>query len=203
VDMDSVHQQIREFLADKDKKEMALPACDKGMRMKIHHLAALFGLISKSKGSALRRHTRLFKTNLSGKNIDEREVAVMLEEFKYSPLFDRSDDERGGRGKDKKKDKGKEKGKDKGKGKEKGGGKAKGKLMKEKGQSGHLRTKEGEVVGHAAPKIDEKNIGFSMLASMGWSDGAAIGSSGGLDAPITAVIKKTKLGLGVGVGTKS
>lgn len=55
----------------------------------------------------------------------------------------------------------------------------------------------------AAPKIDERNIGFMMLASMGWSDGATIGLSGGLDAPLTAVIKKTKLGLGAGVTSKS
>jgi len=54
----------------------------------------------------------------------------------------------------------------------------------------------------AAPKINETNVGFMMLASMGWSDGATIGLSGGLDAPITAVIKKTKLGLGASVSTK-
>lgn len=41
-----------------------------------------------------------------------------------------------------------------------------------------------------------------MLASMGWSDGGTIGFSGGLDAPLTAVIKKTKLGLGAGVNAK-
>lgn len=54
----------------------------------------------------------------------------------------------------------------------------------------------------AAPKIDETNVGFVMLASMGWSDGATIGLSGGLDVPITAVIKKTKLGLGASTSTK-
>jgi hypothetical protein len=41
-----------------------------------------------------------------------------------------------------------------------------------------------------------------MLASMGWTDGATIGLSGGLEAPIAAVIKKTKLGLGAGMSTK-
>lgn len=35
-----------------------------------------------------------------------------------------------------------------------------------------------------------------MLASMGWSEGDRIGISGGLVAPLTAVIKNTKLGLG-------
>ena len=55
----------------------------------------------------------------------------------------------------------------------------------------------------AAPKIDETNVGFMMLASMGWSDGATIGLSGGLEGPITAVIKKTKLGLDASVGMMS
>ncbi len=31
---------------------------------------------------------------------------------------------------------------------------------------------------------------------MGWSDGDRIGQSGGLDVPLTAIMKKTKLGLG-------
>jgi hypothetical protein len=60
----------------------------------------------------------------------------------------------------------------------------------------------GRLFFQAAPKIDEKNVGFMMLASMGWSGGAAIGLSGGLDAPLTAVIKKTKLGLGASVSAR-
>lgn len=227
VDMDLVQQKIREFLADEARREMVMPACDKGTRMKIHHLATLFELSSKSKDDALgRRYTTLFKTNRSGKRINEREVAKLMEEFEYSALYDRSDDDLGGKGKGKRKGKGKDKGKDKGKGREKEKGKGKLKLLKKKDHAGHLRTKEGDVVGHvrarpfigsdspvfrltstlflqAAPKIDANNVGFMMLASMGWSDGATIGFSGGLDAPITAVIKKTKLGLGVNVDTKS
>ena len=35
-----------------------------------------------------------------------------------------------------------------------------------------------------------------MLASMGWTEGDRIGNSGGLNAPLTAVIKNTQLGLG-------
>ena len=35
-----------------------------------------------------------------------------------------------------------------------------------------------------------------MLASMGWAEGDRIGKAGGLSAPLTAVIKNTKLGLG-------
>ena len=48
----------------------------------------------------------------------------------------------------------------------------------------------------AAPKLDESNIGFQMLSAMGWDEGDRIGSVGGLEAPLVAVIKTTKLGLG-------
>ena len=219
VDMTLVEQQIRRFLANKDKTDMALPACDRSTRKKIHNLAALFGLKSKSKDGALGRYTTLFKAKHSGKNVDEQKVARMMQGFKYRASYDVSDDDWDDRGK------GEGKGKGKGKAKGKGKGKDKGKSKKEKDQSGHLKTKEGDVVGHvrawsliesgspgfglinglflqAAPKIAETNIGFMMLESMGWSDGAAIGLSGGLEAPITAVIKKTKLGLGANGNAK-
>lgn len=38
-----------------------------------------------------------------------------------------------------------------------------------------------------------------MLASMGWAEGERIGLSGGLDVPLVAKMKKTKLGLGASV----
>lgn len=59
------------------------------------------------------------------------------------------------------------------------------------------RHRDGDEVGKAAPKIGESNIGFKMLASMGWAEGDRIGvSTSGLHIPLTAVIKNTKLGLG-------
>ncbi|KAG2039710.1 hypothetical protein BDR03DRAFT_916666 [Suillus americanus] len=60
------------------------------------------------------------------------------------------------------------------------------------------RHKDGDEVGKAAPKIGETNVGFRMLASMGWAEGDRIGgdASTGINAPLTAIIKNTKLGLG-------
>ncbi|KAJ7211082.1 hypothetical protein C8J57DRAFT_1483860 [Mycena rebaudengoi] len=59
------------------------------------------------------------------------------------------------------------------------------------------RHRDGDEVGKAAPKIGKSNIGFKMLAMMGWTEGQRIGvSAGGLHVPLTAVIKNTKLGLG-------
>ncbi|EJD03029.1 uncharacterized protein FOMMEDRAFT_146750 [Fomitiporia mediterranea MF3/22] len=63
-------------------------------------------------------------------------------------------------------------------------------------RGGAPKHKEGDEVGKAAPRIGENNVGFRMLAGMGWSEGEKIGISGGLDAPITAIIKHSKLGLG-------
>src|SRR6266576_3435412 len=48
----------------------------------------------------------------------------------------------------------------------------------------------------AAPKIDSSNRGFRLLEAMGWSEGKQIGITGGLDQPLMAIIKHSKLGLG-------
>ncbi|EIM82616.1 uncharacterized protein STEHIDRAFT_101963 [Stereum hirsutum FP-91666 SS1] len=64
------------------------------------------------------------------------------------------------------------------------------------GKGGTMKPKEGEEVGKAAPRIDRGNIGFRMLAAMGWAEGDRVGASGGLDVPLTAIVKTTKLGLG-------
>ncbi|KAI9450307.1 hypothetical protein BJY52DRAFT_1227281 [Lactarius psammicola] len=63
---------------------------------------------------------------------------------------------------------------------------------------GKIRPRDGELVGGAAPKIDGTNVGFQMLSAMGWEEGSRIGTVGGvgLDIPLVAVIKTTKLGLG-------
>ena len=55
----------------------------------------------------------------------------------------------------------------------------------------------------AAPKLDGSNIGFQMLSAMGWEEGGRIGAVGGLEAPLVAVIKTTKLGLGASASRSS
>ncbi|KAI9457522.1 hypothetical protein F5148DRAFT_346736 [Russula earlei] len=76
-----------------------------------------------------------------------------------------------------------------GKYKTQGGGKERSKAIR-------TRPRDGEVVGETAPKLDESNIGFQLLSAMGWEQGSRIGVVGGLEAPLVAVIKTTKLGLG-------
>lgn len=56
----------------------------------------------------------------------------------------------------------------------------------------------GAVVAHNAAPIGENNVGHRMLAAMGWQQGQALGTnSSGIVAPIEAVIRRDKLGLGL------
>ncbi|ESK93423.1 r3h domain containing protein [Moniliophthora roreri MCA 2997] len=67
------------------------------------------------------------------------------------------------------------------------------------GKGKPTKIREGDEVGKAAPKLTETNIGFRLLAGMGWTEGDRIGlQSGGegLKDPLKAVMKITKLGLG-------
>ncbi|KAG6332751.1 hypothetical protein ID866_6341 [Astraeus odoratus] len=60
------------------------------------------------------------------------------------------------------------------------------------------KHREGDEVGKEAPVVGEGNIGFKMLTTMGWSEGVKIGgeTSAGIEVPLTAIIKKSRLGLG-------
>lgn len=145
---------------------VALPPMDKAMRKTVHEMAAAFGVKSVSKGKGQGRYTTLIRTSRTGVGVKEGKVRAVVERFGK------------GRGRE---------GKGKGKG-GKGG----------RGGDGMPRHREGDEVGKEAPKIGESNIGFRMLASMGWSEGDRIGGTGsvGIEAPLTAIIKNSKLGLG-------
>ena len=79
VDLVSLEQQIRRFLADISSRDnMVLPPCNKNMRKKIHELANAFNLKSQSKGKGDGRYTTLIKTSRSGIGINERKVKRIL-----------------------------------------------------------------------------------------------------------------------------
>ena len=140
LDMVSVEQQIRRLLADKGKRDMALPACDKSTGEKISTLGALFGLQCTTKDSELGRFTTLTKTKDSGKKIDKKKVVRTMRGFGYlgyQASNGVSDAGWDGRGNGKGNSEAKSKEKDQS-----------GHLRsKEKDQSGHLKTKEGDLVG--------------------------------------------------------
>ncbi|KIO25925.1 hypothetical protein M407DRAFT_243922, partial [Tulasnella calospora MUT 4182] len=63
-------------------------------------------------------------------------------------------------------------------------------------KKGSGKHREGDIVGQHAAKIGSENVGYQLLQAMGWSEGDRMGVTGGLEAPIHAVFKATKLGLG-------
>lgn len=67
------------------------------------------------------------------------------------------------------------------------------KATKKKGMATH-----GTIVGQNVAPIGDDNIGHRMLAAMGWQQGQALGTSNnGITAPLEAVIRRDKLGLGL------
>ncbi|KAI4521431.1 hypothetical protein K525DRAFT_239119 [Schizophyllum commune Loenen D] len=167
--MNTLVMEIRRFIADIGRVSMALPPANKETRKQVHDLAEAFGLKSKSKGKGDARYTTLTRTSRTGYAVSERKIGrIVRGAGGHGGMFGSSSF-------------GGEKGK-----KGKGGG----------APVRVPRHREGEEVGGTAPKIGESNVGFKMLAMMGWQDGQRIGVSGGLDAPIAAIMKTTKLGLG-------
>lgn len=60
------------------------------------------------------------------------------------------------------------------------------------------RYQDGDIVGKDASEIDKDNKGRMMLERLGWIAGSGLGAADnkGIEVPIMAVIKTTKLGLG-------
>ncbi|KAI9654902.1 MAG: hypothetical protein M1831_005271 [Alyxoria varia] len=60
------------------------------------------------------------------------------------------------------------------------------------------QTKDGQVVGAAAPEIESRNRGHAMLVKMGWNKGDALGAhtNKGILQPVESIVKRSRSGLG-------
>ncbi|WWD17876.1 hypothetical protein CI109_102320 [Kwoniella shandongensis] len=171
VSLDYVDQKIQIFLDDGGKSTLSLPPMDKEGRKKVHLLAECYGLKSKSRGSG--KTSVLLKLQRSGTVIDKVRRERLLTAAPqsggkfYKALFSRG-----------------------------GGGGDKGKSKSRAPPGPSVRHKDGDMVGEGAERIGMENIGHKLLSKMGWAEGERIGRTGGLDAPIVAIVKNTKMGLG-------
>nr|XP_019000524.1 uncharacterized protein I203_06941 [Kwoniella mangroviensis CBS 8507]OCF63985.1 hypothetical protein I203_06941 [Kwoniella mangroviensis CBS 8507] len=166
--LEMVDERIQIFLDDRGKTTLQLPPMGKDDRKKVHMLADCYNLGSKSRGSGKTRFTVLMKNKRSGTLVDEIKIERLLSASqKVGDSFYKALYTRGGK-------------------------------AKVKGQSSvpSVRHKEGDMVGHGADKIGEDNIGHRLLSKMGWAEGDRIGRGAGLEAPIVAIVKNTKTGLG-------
>lgn len=69
--------------------------------------------------------------------------------------------------------------------------------LKSRGPKSNAFVKEGDIVGGKAPEIDVNNIGRQLLEKLGWLRGEGLGAHGnkGISEPLTATVKRSKLGL--------
>ncbi|BEI93595.1 uncharacterized protein CcaverHIS019_0600540 [Cutaneotrichosporon cavernicola] len=171
-----IDMMVQDFMSDSGRTTLQLPPMDKDTRKKVHMLAECYDLKSKSKGKGVGRFPILIKLARSGIDVDvkKRDRLVAAGQFNggsfYKALYARKKGD-----------------KDKGDGK---------KFARGPGAS--VRAREGDLVGEGAEKIGQDNVGHQLLSKMGWSEGITIGLGGvhGLEAPIVAVVKNTKRGLG-------
>ncbi|TIB63456.1 hypothetical protein E3P78_01759 [Wallemia ichthyophaga] len=171
---ETINTEIQSFVDVPQRKMMKLPPMDNKSRKQIHMLADTYGLKSKSIGKGVGRHIMLLKTGRTGQNVDYGVVS------KAAKACDK-----GGIGNFYKT---LHLARKAASGSKKGDGGAKPKMIK------HT---EGTIVGHEAQPIGQESVGYKMLATMGWNHGQKMGQSGeGLEAPVAAVIKNSRLGLG-------
>lgn len=78
IDMTTLVQQIRRFIADLGRSSMSLPPTNKETRKNVHEMALAFQLKSISKGKGDARYTTLTKTTRTGIEVDEAKVSRIL-----------------------------------------------------------------------------------------------------------------------------
>lgn len=185
----TINTEIQSFVDVPQRKMMKLPPMDNKSRKQIHMLAEAYNLKSKSTGKGVGRHIMLLKTARSGKNIDYTAVnkaAKACDKGGIGNFYKTLHLARKAAQVEKK-----------------SGQAAKPKMMPHK---------EGTIVGHEAKPIGQEvcytfyekiflsrlqSVGYKLLAMMGWNHGQKMGQSGeGLEAPVAAVIKNSRLGLG-------
>lgn len=160
-----------------DASQLSFPPMHKAARALLHQLAKAYGLSSKSHGKGELRYTvaslpsSAVGSNPKAPRVDSRAVVRILDNAVRA-------DRKGTAGIKKILDT---------------NGTGRGGL---KGAASAPRNKDGQLVGFGADKIGDENLGYRMLAMMGWQHGAGLGQRQGIAEPISATVKVSKGGLG-------
>lgn len=146
-------------------------------RKKVHEVANVFNLKSRSVGGGTSRFPTLYKTSRTT-GYDEDALSGIETQLNSKRFIHRSD-KRKAKCPTKKPATAR---------RARGGGFA----------NAGVSYRDGEVVGATAPEIGSENRGRTMLEKMGWSTGTALGAinNKGIMQPVTHVVKTTKAGLG-------
>ncbi|CAH7672319.1 expressed protein [Phakopsora pachyrhizi] len=170
-----INQSIRNFiLFELERRTFELPPMNRINRAQFHRIAKLYGLTSYSVGTGRSRYQVFEKTSRTQLyKIDEFKVEKILTEPVPISKSKKSSTFLIDR-KNKKKE-----------------------GLDESRRVG--KHKEGAIVGKGASKIGADNVGFKLLAKMGWVDGQSMGLKPPerIKEPLMAVIKNSRGGLGL------
>ncbi|KAI9307458.1 hypothetical protein BJ944DRAFT_228597 [Cunninghamella echinulata] len=204
VQLRKVDSRLQDFIMDSQIQSLQFAPMPKNSRRQLHLLATAYNLKSHSVGSGKSRMPIVTKTDRTFLPQDRRYIERYIEEAQSSinaqdhilRKHRMDSNNQGGRRRNnknatptssssKKKDKKKEK-------YQKSADKNQNNDTPPLGKNLH-----GTVVASNAAPIHESNVGHRMLAAMGWQQGSGLGStSTGITAPIEAVIRGNRRGLG-------
>jgi G-patch domain/R3H domain len=164
--------EFQKFLLSPFAQQMIFPPMDNHGRWTIKELAKAFKVSAVSQeGRGTQKHVVITKnasSNLS--NVDSVVVSKIQNRRRMFPRADLS--------------------KAVAKGKESA-------IRKSRQSGGTKHHREGDVVGGEASEIGIDNVGRQLLEKMGWKAGMGLGTTTiGILEPISAIVKRTKWGLG-------
>ncbi|KAG0172459.1 hypothetical protein DFQ28_005087 [Apophysomyces sp. BC1034] len=194
LEMRKIDGRIRDFIKDDSLSSYQFLPMSKHNRRQVHLLARAYNLKSSSIGTGAHRTPILSKTDRTFMPTDRRYIDRFIEEaqttinakyniasrkaFRPEPVFA----------------KGKKNNGPKNSGPKNSGPRNSGPKNKNNTDTGPVH---GTVVGSGVAPIGESNVGHRMLAAMGWRQGDALGANNeGITAPVEAVIRKKRRGLG-------
>ncbi|KAI9489755.1 hypothetical protein BDB00DRAFT_875984 [Zychaea mexicana] len=187
VQLRKLDKRIRMFIMDDQLSSYQVAPMSKFCRRQLHLLATAYKLKSHSFGTGAQRTPVLQKTRDTFLPADRRYIERFLDEAQ-STIDAQSSILRKHRI-----DNGPTYNKPNKKGKHHGGKKDK----KSKPMAANAGPSVNTVVGADVGPIGETNVGHRMLAAMGWKQGDALGANNeGITAPIEAVIRRKRQGLG-------
>ncbi|KAG4304930.1 hypothetical protein PORY_001605 [Pneumocystis oryctolagi] len=167
----NVNNVVCRFISDCDLMELDLISMDSQARRWIHMLVKAYGISSKSYGTGKSRHVVLYKTTKIHDNYSKQHVNRVLQSLNHNQYNRRVYQIKNY--------------------KSKSSGE---KIFRNKNEN---KYHDGDIVGKNVPEIDKNNRGRKMLEKLGWVEGNGLGApdNKGIEAPIVAIIKTTKLGL--------
>jgi len=196
-DLHFVNKLLRDFIQDPHIYSIPFMSISKIQRLQLQKLACTYSMRVQTLGSGTRKYLQLTKTRAT-RLIPMEQATDTIAEILVKSANAQTNDKFELKRRNKKKGKQKNEEDVASTGQRNSVGKRKGQKKGERASKKNNKNPlvSGPLVAQDARPIGESNLGNRLLRSMGW-DGGGLGPEGkGIVAPIDAVIKNNKRGIG-------